>query len=236
MEFVLFEKLKKLSGLSLYLFIGVLAAAVVLVAVLAMARRRPSHTAPANARPAKRKFSTLILAQGALCVSMSFVLSYIKLFSMPMGGSITLCSMMPLAFFSVAYGPAYGCAAAFVYSLLQLVQDPYVIHWAQLILDYFLAFTCYGLAGFCKRRLPLGVAVAGFSRMALSTVSGVVFFADSAAEAGYGNALVYSLFYNGSTIGADTVLCIAAACLPAIRRLLEQFRLQSVKGLKTETP
>ena len=223
MKFVLLDKLKNLSGLSLYLFIGLLIVAIVLIVVLVRRRRQSAQMPP----PTRKKFSTLILAQGALCVSMSFVLSYIKLFSMPMGGSITLCSMLPLAFFAVRYGPAYGCAAAFAYSLLQVVQGPYIVHWAQFILDYFLAFTCYGLAGFFKRRLPLGVAVAGLSRMALSTLSGVIFFADSAAQAGYDNALLYSLLYNSSTIGVDVILCVAVACLPPIQRLLEEFQAQN---------
>ena len=36
-----------------------------------------------------------VMLYGALCVALSFALSYIKLFPMPMGGSVTLCSMLP---------------------------------------------------------------------------------------------------------------------------------------------
>ena len=230
MNFVLFEKLGKLKGTELYMLIGALAIATALITAIILYRRKHPREADATAaRPAK-KFSARIMVQGALCVSLSFILSYIKMFSLPLGGSLTLCSILPIALFAVLYGPVYGFAAAFAYSLLQIIQGAYIVHWAQFILDYFVAFTCYGLAGFFRRSLPLGAAVAGFARMVVSILSGVIFFASYAAEAGYSSAFVYSFLYNGGTIGLETVLCVIIALLPPFTRMVERIKTQ--RGLR----
>lgn len=225
MDFVLFEKLAKLNGIELYLLLGALLLAAALIIAITLYGRRQKGAD--EIVPVKSKgFPVRILVQGALCVSLSFILSYIKLFSMPLGGSIALCSILPIAIFAVLYGPAYGFAAAFVYSLLQVVQGAWIVHWAQFILDYFIAFTCYGLAGFFRRSLPLGVAVAGLSRMVISMISGMVFFASSAADAGYASLFAYSFIYNGSTIGIETLMCVIVAFLPPVKRMVERIRVQ----------
>ena len=104
--------------------------------------------------------------------------------------------------------------------MLQLIQDFYVIHWAQLLLDYFFAFACYGIAAYFPNKLTLGIAVAGLCRMLCSTLSGGIFFADSAVDAGWSNAWLYSLAYNGSTIGTETVLCVLVSLLPPVKKVL----------------
>lgn len=43
----------------------------------------------------------------------------------------------------------------FVYGLLQSMQDPYIIHPAQFLLDYPIAFAMAGLAGILKTRRSL---------------------------------------------------------------------------------
>ena len=213
MKFVLLEKLAKLEGKELVMLIAAVVAAVALVVLLVCLRKRT-----AEEKPGKR-MDVRALVYGALCVSLSFVLSYMKLFSMPMGGSLTLCSMLPIAMYAWAFGPAYGFTAAFAHSLLQGIQGAWIVHPVQFNLDYFVAFTCYGLSSLFPKCLPLGVGVAGLARYACSVLSGVVFFADSAAEAGYESALLYSLAYNGGTIGLETVLCVIVACVPGVVRI-----------------
>ena len=105
--------------------------------------------------------------------------------------------------------------------MLQIVQGAWIVHWAQFILDYFVAFTCLGLAAFFPRSLPLGMAVAGLARMCVSTVSGAIFFADGGLEYGIANPWVYSLLYNGLTIGVDTLICVAVAFLPPVKRVYQ---------------
>ena len=213
MKFVLFEELAELKGKELVMLIAAAVAAVALVVLLVCLRKRT-----AEEKPGKR-MDVRALVYGALCVSLSFVLSYMKLFPMPMGGSLTFCSMLPIAMYAWAFGPAYGFTAAFAYRLLQVIQGAWIVHPVQFILDYFVAFTCYGLSSLFPKCLPLGVGVAGLARYACSVLSGVVFFADSAAEAGYESALLYSLAYNGGTIGLETVLCVIVACVPGVVRI-----------------
>lgn len=221
MEFVLFRKLAGLEGTELVMLIVAAAVLVALGIYFAVRAAKAKKTAePQTAR----KTPTRIIVQGALCLAMAFVLSYIKLFSMPLGGSITLCSMLPIVVFGYMYGPAYGFTLAFAYSLLQIIQGAWIVHPVQFILDYFVAFTVLGLGSLFPKSLPLGMAVSGLARMACSVISGVVFFASSAAEAGYSSALVYSLMYNGATIGVDTVLCVIVAALPPVARAIERIK------------
>lgn len=211
MEFVLFEKLSDLSGVELVMLLS----AVVLSAILifaALRYRKADHTAPQN--------RTRALVYGALCVALSFVLSFIKLFSLPMGGSLTLCSMLPIAAYASVFGPRRGFAAAFAYSLLQIIQGAWIVHWAQFLLDYIFAFTCYGIPSLFPNKFIRGLTVAGLARLLCSTLSGAIFFAEGAAEAGWSNAWLYSLAYNGSTIGAEVILCIVVALIPAVKKVI----------------
>ena len=171
-----------------------------------------------DALPTAGMSRTRKLVFGALSVTLSFVLSYFKLFSMPFGGSITLVSMLPVILYASYFGPACGFTAAFAYSLLQVIQGPYIVHPIQFVLDYFVAFTCLGLASLFPQKLVLGAAVAGFARMLVSTVSGAIFFKDAGLDYGMLNPWAYSLVYNGLTLGVDTVLCMIVAALPPIKR------------------
>lgn len=214
MEFVLFEKLASLEGIELtMLIVGVIAVVGLIIAAVAYSKKE--HDLPRNKVKA--------MVYGALCVALSFVLSYIKLFSMPMGGSLTLCSMLPICVYACMFGPAKGFTAAFAYGVLQVIQGAWVVHWAQFLLDYFFAFTCYGVASLFPKKLPVGVGAAGILRLLCSTLSGAIFFAEGAFEAGWSNAWLYSLAYNGSTIGAETVLCIIVAMLPVVRSMMEKI-------------
>lgn len=221
MEFVLFKKLAGLEGTELIMLI---VAAVVLAALIVFVAVRSAKNKKNGTAVGPRRTPTRIIVEGALCLAMAFVLSYIKLFSMPLGGSITLCSMLPIVVFGYMYGPAYGFTLAFAYSLLQIIQGAWIVHPVQFILDYFVAFTVLGLGSLFPKSLPLGMAVSGVARMSCSVISGVVFFASSAAEAGYSNALLYSFVYNGSTIGVDTVMCVIVAALPPVARAVERIK------------
>lgn len=215
MEFVLFEKLASLEGIELtMLIVGV--AAVIGLIIAAIAYSKKEHVTPQN--------NVKAMVYGALCVALSFVLSYIKLFSMPMGGSLTLCSMLPICAYACMFGPARGFTAAFAYGVLQVIQGAWVVHWAQFLLDYFFAFTCYGVASLFPKKLAAGVTAAGLLRLLCSTLSGAIFFAEGAFEAGWSNAWLYSLAYNGSTIGAETLLCVIVALLPAVKSMMERIR------------
>lgn len=214
MQFKLFQKLASLEGLELWLLIA--AAALFVVLLIAVLRYRKT----AALQPAASKQNrTRTLVYGALMLTLSFVLSYFKLFSMPFGGSVTLVSMLPLMMYACAFGPAAGFLAAFAYALLQIVQGAWIVHPVQFILDYFVAFTCLGLPSLFPNKLTLGTAVGGVARMLVSTVSGAIFFSDGGLDYGIANPWVYAFLYNLLTVGVDTLLCVIVSLLPPVRKL-----------------
>lgn len=172
-----------------------------------------------------QKFTTKMLVYGSLCLALSFVLSYIKLFSWPQGGSITPASMLPIIMFASMFGVLPGIIVGIAYGLLQLIQDPYVIHWAQLFLDYPLAFGAIGLAGLFKNNLVLSSLVGGFSRFIFSFISGFVFFASYAPDGM--NAVVYSLAVNGLIIGTETLICAVVSAVPQIKSATKRIAKES---------
>ena len=72
----------------------------------------------------------------------------IKLFHLPMGGSITLFSMLFIVLIGYWYGPEVGIMTSVAYGLLQFVIDPVFYSIPQLLVDYPLAFGALGLSGF----------------------------------------------------------------------------------------
>ena len=222
MEFKLFSKLASLEGIELYMLLGGLVVLGVLIAVVVSYAKRAKTLAASQTEAPGKPSRTQSLVYGALSITLAFVLSYFKLFSLPLGGTVTLLSMLPIFAYAAYFGPVYGFTAAFAFSLLQVVQGAYIVHPVQFILDYFVAFTLLGTAAFFPKNLPLGAAVAGFLRMMASTVSGAVFFSSYAADYGFSNPWVYSLIYNFLTIGVDTILCVVVAALPPVQRLFKR--------------
>ena len=170
----------------------------------------------------------LKLSTGGVCLALAFVLSQIKLFEMPMGGSVTPASTLPIIIYGVAFGPVWGFIIAFIFSLLQLIGG-YLYTPFQVILDYTIGFTALGFTGFAALkaadRLKLhGVlnrfrgtsvikiliftVIAYIVRWLGSVASGVIFFSDFAEGSGYDSALVYSMVYNGSFLLADLAIAL----------------------------
>lgn len=176
---------------------------------------------------ASKSVNTKKVVYGGLCIALAFVLSYIRIWHMPQGGSITLASMLPLVLFSFVFGPVAGIIAGIAYGFLQLFQDLYVIHWAQLLFDYPLAFGMLGLAGIIPEkvhsinlRFGLGIFIGMLGRTIMHTMSGAIFFAE------YANGLnpwIYSLGYNLSYMSVEFVITlilgIAIASTPIYKTL-----------------
>lgn len=165
------------------------------------------------------KFNVKMLVYGGLAIAISFVLSYIRFYHWPQGGSITPASMLPLFVFAYYYGAGPGILVGMAYGMLQLIQDPYVVHWIQLLLDYPLAFGALGLAGFFKKNLSLGVLVGGFGRFFSHFLSGVFFFASYAPKGM--NPVVYSLLVNGILVGVEVLICFVVSIIPQVRNAID---------------
>ena len=181
-------------------------------------------------RKQKENWTTMRLAFAAMCIAISFVLSMIKLFHMPQGGSVTPASMLPMVMFALACGPAQGIVAGCAYGLLQLIEDFYVIHPLQLLVDYPLAFAAVALCCLVnvmpiknvRVKLIVAVLLGYLGRYIMATISGAVFFADSAGEQ---NAWIYSLGYNITYLGVEAVIsAVIVAIIPGFDRLVETMR------------
>jgi len=170
----------------------------------------------------KDQISTMVhtkkIVYGGICISISFVLSYIRIFHLPQGGSITLASMFPLILYSMIFGPIAGTIAGFAYGMLQLIQDMWVVNIAQLLLDYPLAFGCIGLAGVVPKIIKnihlstfLAVTLALLSRGAMHILSGWIFFGEYAPEGM--SPFIYSLAYNGMVILGELVITLVLAMI-----------------------
>lgn len=147
--------------------------------------------------------STKAVSFAGVCIALSFALSYVKLFSMPQGGSITLASMLPLIIYSYVFGARKGVFAGVIYGVLQCLQSPQIYQPLQVLLDYPIAFACIGLAGIAKNinflKTPLtkfifGASVACVGRYVAHFLSGYYVFSSWAME-GY-TALSWAIVYN----------------------------------------
>ncbi|MFA5365252.1 MAG: energy-coupled thiamine transporter ThiT [Candidatus Bathyarchaeia archaeon] len=69
----------------------------------------------------KHSFSTKILAEIVVFVSLATILSFFKIFSLPQSGSVTLGSMVPILWLALRRGPKVGLFAATLYGVVQLL-------------------------------------------------------------------------------------------------------------------
>ena len=169
----------------------------------------------------KGQSSARVLTECSIMIALSAVLSIVKLFEMPYGGSITLASMMPIALIAYRYGAKCGIATAAAASLLQMLLGvknfSYFTTWQSLIaialLDYIVAFTVFGLAGIFRKKIKkqstaliCGVALASLIRYACHVVSGATVWAGLSipTEA----ALIYSLSYNATYMIPESVILV----------------------------
>ena len=173
------------------------------------------------------KEKILTIAAGGVCLAMSFVLSRLVIFEMPMGGSVTPASTLPIIVFCMAFGPFWGFVVAIVFSLLQLIGG-YLMTPFQVILDYIIGYSALGIAGFAglpsEKRIAIKnplkrftsasivkavifTVIAYVARWFASVLSGVIFYAEYAPEGM--NPWVYSMAYNGGFLAADLGITLA---------------------------
>ena len=94
----------------------------------------------------KKFFSLQMMVEGGIMLALAYVLNMFKLYTMPQGGDISL-SMLPIMIFAIRWGGLPGFILGALYGILKLIVEPYVIHPAQLILDYPLPSAFVGLSG-----------------------------------------------------------------------------------------
>ena len=170
------------------------------------------------------------LVEGAAMVALAIVLSYIRVFKLPWGGSVTLVSMLPIVVYSLRWGIKDGFLISFVFALFQFFQGigDGLFAWgltpvmlvACILLDYLVAFTVLGIAGLFKKKETIGaimgVALAIFLRFVSHFLSGVVIW-HSFGELWNGfateNEWLYSLCYNGAYMLPELVFTLIATII-----------------------
>lgn len=166
-------------------------------------------------------------AISSIFVALAYALSFVKLIHLPFGGSITLFSMLAISLPAYFFGVRLGFIASFAYSMLQLIVDPYIVHPAQLILDYTIAFSCFGVVGFFRNMdegLSIGFIVACILRFLSSSISGYIFFKEYAPE--NINPILYTVVYNGSYIFIECILSLVLIYIKPIKRIINISRMK----------
>lgn len=182
------------------------------------------------------------LVLSAMLLGLATALSLINLFKLPFGGSITLCSMLPLVLIAQLYGTKWGVLSGLAYGLIQgfigFNNFSYVpgiaAYIAVALFDYLLAFGFIGFAGLTRGKkitaggMIAGTAIACALRYICHVISGVVVWREYASltaipEWLYGGALFqpdtliygYSIFYNATYMLPEMLITMAAGAILA---------------------
>ena len=173
-------------------------------------------------RDKNKKMDAKQIAFCAMAMALAVVTSMFKIIDMPMGGSVTLFSMLFIVLIGYWYGISAGMTASIAYGVLQLIVNPYIISLPQMFLDYIFAFGALGLSGIfanSKNGLVKGYIAGIAGRFFFSFLSGWIFFAVYTPEF-FNSAVLYSLAYNAAYIGAEGIITIIVIMLPPVKKAI----------------
>ena len=200
------------------------------------------------------KTKTRTMVESAILIAASIILSFIKIYEAPLGGSVTLFSMVPLMIISIRHGLGWGLGSAFIFSIFKLWMGagnfayvPTIVGIIVVILlDYIVAYTSIRLAGiFCKLKFTknektnltvttfCGVLFACIVRFASHFVNGSVVWYEITKNGDWNEYVhtvgmwLYSFVYNITYLGPETVMTIIA--VPVIVTVLGIMKKQSTK-------
>ena len=169
-----------------------------------------------------RNTKARIITEAAMLIAIAQILSYIKLYRFPQGGSID-ASMLPIVLFAVRHGAGWGTLAGFVFGVLQYIGgNGIAIDWTSMVADYLIAYAVLGLgAGLMKgrrRAMIGGTLLGGFLRFLAHYVVGAVVWGKYMPETFFGMTMTtpwfYSLLYNAPyMIGSIAIVLVLAVLL-----------------------
>jgi len=168
------------------------------------------------------KLNTSMIAHIGLMLALTVILHTFRLYHMPQGGSVTLGGMIPLLLIAFRYGPVVGYLAGFVYGMINLIQDPYILQPVQVLFDYPLPYMAIGLAGYFKDRILLGAIIGSCGRFICHFISGAVFFASYAPPDT--SPYWYSLVFNATYLVPELLICLFILRVLPVKRILFQMR------------
>lgn len=168
----------------------------------------------------KSKLNVRALCEGAIMVAIAQVLSFIKLWELPWGGSVTL-AMAPVILYAVRWGLSRGLLASFVFGILQFMFDGgFAIGWQSIVGDYLLAYGVLGLAGLLRGKkggIFIGTLIGCAARFLVHYVVGATVWAEYMPEEFFGMTMTtpwfYSFLYNGSYMLLDCIITLVIFAL-----------------------
>lgn len=177
--------------------------------------------------------STKQLVFCAAALALAYLTSYIKLFEMPWGGSVTLFSMLFIVLIANWYGVKTGILVGFAYGIIQFIQEPYVLTFFQVCCDYILAFAALGVAGFfakSKYGLVKGYIIAVLARGAFHAIGGYLYWMDYMPD-NFPKALasLYPILYNYSYLLVEGVITVIIISIPAVSKGLARVKQMAVE-------
>ena len=148
----------------------------------------------------KHKLTTRQLVFCAVAMALAFITSYLKIITLPWGGSVTLCS----------------------------IQEPYVLSFFQVCCDYILAFAALGVAGFFAKQshgLLKGYIVAVIARGAFHALGGYLYWMSYMPD-NFPKSLtaIYPIVYNYSYLLAEGIITVIVISIPAVSKALVQVK------------
>lgn len=176
------------------------------------------------------KMGSKQLVFSGVAIALGFATSYVKIISMPYGGSVTLLSMLFICLVGYFYGPRLGLMAALSFGILQLLQDggSYILDPFQVCCDYFFSFMALGLSGFFSHRkngLVTGYIVGILARGVFLTIGGYIYWMSYMPE-DFPKILsgLYPIIYNYSYILAEGVLTVIIISIPAVKNAIKRIK------------
>ncbi|MCU6688063.1 energy-coupled thiamine transporter ThiT [Dorea acetigenes] len=181
----------------------------------------------------KKKMGTKQLVFCAMAIALAFLTSYIRIFRLPWGGSVTLCSMLFIVLVANWYGVKTGMLVGLAYGILQFIQEPYVLSFFQVCCDYILAFAALGVAGFfakSKGGLIKGYVVAVLARGAFHALGGYLYWMSYMPD-NFPAALksVYPIVYNYSFLLAEGIITLIIISVPSVAKGLARVKQSAVE-------
>ena len=181
----------------------------------------------------KQKLTTRQLVFCVVAMALAFVTSYLKIFTLPWGGSVTLCSMLFIVLVANWYGIGTGITVGLAYGILQFIQEPYVLSFFQVCCDYILAFAALGVAGFFAKQnhgLLKGYIAAVIARGAFHALGGYLYWMSYMPE-NFPKSLtaVYPIVYNYSYLVAEAIITVIVISIPAVAKALVQVKKAAIQ-------
>lgn len=187
-----------------------------------------------------RKMTTQQLVTCAVALALAYVTSYIKIFKLPFGGSVTLFSMLFIVLIGYWYGAKIGILTGLVYGIFQFLQEPYVLSLFQVCCDYILAFGAMGVAGFFSKSKKHGLVkaylAAILARGAFHALGGYLYWMDyMPSDFPKSLTALYPIIYNYSFILAEGILTVIVISIPAVSKALNQIRTAAAAPLLSKS-